>query len=276
MYLSKKPILIATLIFLQLKCFAQLKNYRVENERVHCQKAQSDISILQISEEQTVLKNDKNQENNYSLSSELTSFLIGKVAKIPDYITQYLQKRKLKFTSTYEAKNTLSFASSKEFLPKLTFKRYFFTKSNIKEKAVHLVLCPKLVQNEKYLVFNIESLEYKYSKAKLKKKAFRINLLVEITLYYTKTINKINTIEKTESKSSAIIIPASLNTETQNIDIISSKLSDTFIADDISEIQVKITEINPHKLKLEELESFLTTNKEDLSGLFKELSKLLE
>lgn len=273
----KKTIFTIIIIILSsVNCFAQFKNYQIRSEKVICEKSVSDISILKIDEEPLGRKLFDSEEDSFSITSELTSFLIGKVAKIPEYITQYLQKRKLKFTANYEAKNTLAFTSSKTSLPKLTFERYFFKKENKKERALSLVLQPELVQEDKYLAFKVHSLSYNFSKAKLKKKASRINLLVEITLTYAKKSKESNTIEKTESKSAALIIPASLLSENQNTDIINTKLSDVFIADNISEISVKITEINPYKLKLEELESFLTTNKEDLSGLFGELSKLLK
>lgn len=138
------------------------------------------------------------------------------------------------------------------------------------------MLQPELVQEDKYLAFKVHSLSYNFSKAKLKKKASRINLLVELTLVYAKNTKEPNILEKTESKSAAIIIPASLRDESQDISIINTKFSDVFIAENILEISLKITEINPYKLKLEDLESFLITNKEDLSGLFGELSKLLK
>lgn len=259
-----------------INCFAQFKNYQVRNKKVNCEKSLSDISVLKIEEVSTLREIANSEQEDFSVTSELTTFLIGKVAKIPEYITQYLQKRKLKFTANYDAKNTLTFTSSKKCLPKLTFERYFFKKNNKKEKALSLVLQPELVQNDKYLAFKVQDLDYSFSKARLKKKASRINLLVEITLVYAKNSKESEILEKTESKSAAIIIPTSLSNESQNIDIISTKLSDVFIADNISEISVKITEINPYKLKLEELESFIKDNNEDLSGLFSELSKLLK
>ncbi|GAL72955.1 hypothetical protein [Jejuia pallidilutea] len=274
--MKKTVFTILVIILSNLNCFAQFKNYQIRNEKVNCETSLSDISILKIDEVALDRALFKSNEDSLSMSSELTSFLIGKVAKIPEYITQYLQKRKLKFTANYEAKNTLTFTSSKKCLPKLTFERYFFKRNKEKERALSLVLQPELVQEDKYLAFKVHSLSYNFSKAKLKKKASRINLLVELTLVYAKNTKEPNILEKTESKSAAIIIPASLRDESQDISIINTKFSDVFIAENILEISLKITEINPYKLKLEDLESFLITNKEDLSGLFGELSKLLK
>ncbi|WP_298550799.1 hypothetical protein [uncultured Algibacter sp.] len=265
----KKLILIVLLT--QNYCFSQFKNYTISENKVVCEKMYSDISTLEIIEDYRI-----SSSMTLTKADGLTSFLVGKVAKIPDYITQYLKKRKLKFTANYEAKNALIFASNKSSLPKLIFKRSFYNQVNkIATNAMELTLIPEMVQDEKFLVFKVGKLSFEYSKAKIKTKAPRINLLVEITAYYSKAKDN-STLEKTESKSSAIIIPVDLSVKDQITSNISNKLSDVFIADGISEISVKVTEINPYKLKLEELESFITDNNEDLSGLFSELSKLLK
>jgi len=268
----KKLFLILALSFLQ-NSYAQFNNFRIDtkNNKVEVTKMYSDLTTLKIDSVNTTLLDD-----NFFAETGVISLLIGTIEKIPTYIGQFVKKRKKKFSATYEAKNTVTFNTTSNQLPKLTFERSFYPKNSPDlTPAMKMVLMPELVQGNDFFSYKVESLFFKYSKARIKTKAPHINLLVELTAVYAK-IKDSTTFVKTESKSSAIIILMDLRKENQDERILQNQLTDAFLVEGLIEINVKVTEINPYKIKLEEIETFLTDNNEDLSGLFKELSKLLK
>ncbi len=271
----KRIIYIIPFLFLFSFSHAQFKNYKIENSKMKIEKMFSDFTTLTITQSPTK-QVEGEKETKTQLFNDLTGFVVDKIAKIPSYISQYLKNRKKKFTANYEAKNTLVCSSTTHKIDKITFKRDFFSKTSTNAiNAMYLELEPTIVQDEKFIAFKVKKLDFDYSKAKVKSKAPFINLLIEIKVFYTKPKEN-NTLEKTEMKSSSIIIPVDLRKKKQDVTLISGKLSDVFLPNGITEISVSITEINPYKLKLEALESFLNDNKDDLSGLFGELSKLLK
>jgi hypothetical protein len=271
----KRIIYIIPFLFLFNFSHAQFKNYKIENGKVKIEKMFSDFTTLTITQSSTK-QVDGEKETKAQLFNDLTGFVVDKIAKIPSYISQYLKNRKKKFTANYEAKNTLECSSTTYKIDKITFKRDFFSKTSTNAiNAMYLELEPTIVQDKKFIAFKVKKLDYDYSKAKVKTKAPFINLLVEIKVFYAKPKEN-NTLEKTEMKSSSIIIPVDLRKKKQDVTLMKNKLSDVFLPNGITEISVSITEINPYKLKLEALESFLNDNKDDLSGLFGELSKLLK
>ncbi|MEM5566793.1 hypothetical protein WNY78_16855 [Psychroserpens sp. AS72] len=267
-----RQLIFVFIALLSIECNAQFKNYKIEGNKVKVVKMYSDITTLEI--KQKVLTS----KVNIFETKDLTTFLVDKVAKIPDYITQYLKKRKKKFSATYDARNALQQSSDTYEIESLVFKRNVFLKNKSKAtNAMTLELVPEFVQNKKFIVFKISKLDFNYSKAIVKPKAPFLNLLIEIKAFYAKAGDN-NTITKTEIASSSLIVPVDLRESSQdeNLKLIKNQFSDVFLPNGITEISVKVTEINPYKLKLEELETFISDNNEDFSGLFEELSKILK
>lgn len=285
----KKFTLLLTLLFINTIVFAQLKNYTIKDNAVVKEKAISEETQLKITESHTIFEKTIEKSNvgpeefEIAAVSGVATALIGLVSNLPSYANQILERRKKQFQAEYNAKNTNSLLTTikesdgsitlKAILPKLNLIRSFYNTKNEKKPAMSLTLEPNILQ-KKYLAFSLKDLNLNYSKAKITKGYNFVNLLITVKVIYTKEKSKTN--EKLEMISKPLIIPYSLHPNfTFNNSEYESYYTDMFPIENIIEIEVKVEEINPKKIKIEELQKVLTDNKDDIKKVLEAISDAL-
>ncbi|WP_179345633.1 hypothetical protein [Winogradskyella ursingii] len=218
-----------------------------------------------------------NSSQELIIANSLSTALVSLVGNIPKYVTQFIETEKQRYTATYKARNSLKEnIESREkhfYLPQITLTKSFVKEGKDFENipATCIILKPHLVQS-KFLAFTIEDLEINYSKAKLTKDYPIVNMLIEI---------KATTIDSTNAKKELIAKPMIITHKVGDYkwfkrDDYKTYFSDTFSTEGIIDFEVKITEINPKKVSLENLEKILTDNKDDLANLFKAISDAIK
>ncbi|WP_299124063.1 hypothetical protein [uncultured Winogradskyella sp.] len=211
-----------------------------------------------------------------------TELIIEQLLKLPDYLGKIIKDRKKKFTQTYKAKNTLDFetevANSKKSydinLPELNFSRKIFSKS-IETNALELSLTPKLIDEKSLFVFKIIDVNMTYTKSKSTKKYPFVNLNIVIKCTYYDKQDDSSFVEKTHTANS-IVVPFKNGLDFGSVYNGINIYSDPFKVQGLKTIEVEVTEINPYYLKLEEMETNLTENKDDLSTILTKLTELIK
>ncbi len=286
----KQSLLILTFIFFGAKSYSQIKNYKFDNGKIEKERTISEETVLEISDSEIsytkIVKADNSDTQVLGTVgfSGVTTAVIGLISSLPEYTNQILEKRKKQFHVEYNAKNSFqtqpiitivsdTTSSITSYLPELILTRSFYDKDLNKKEAVKLVLAPNILQN-KYMAFSLEDLKMNYSKAKITDKFSFINLMITVKLIYTEKASEVN--EKKEITSKPLIIPYSLN---PNFNFDKNKyksyFTDMFPLENIIEIDIKVEEINPKKIKIEDLQKILTDNNEDIKKILEAISESL-
>ncbi|MBC8756632.1 hypothetical protein H2O64_18310 [Kordia sp. YSTF-M3] len=270
----KKLFTFLAFISITFNISAQEKNYQITGNKINVVKAQSEYITLEITKGPDKLAAIKNPKFASLATGVLVPFIIDQIPKVPEYFSKILKGQKKKYVATYSAKNTVIFDSSKK-LPIVTLTRYINNPSE--NEACKIVLKPQEIINENFS-FKVDQATIKFSKAKIKKDYTHLILLIEISVTYDTSSKENGTLKtsKTEVKSSTLKIPVSMSTGTTLNSKINEQLSDAFPIDNILEISVKVTETNPFKVKLEEIESVVEDFKEPIADFFKKLGESLE
>lgn len=283
----KKLILIFTTIFIITSCSTTKLNSYGENYKKI--KTQAELVSLKISDTiftGNAIITQANNSNSFNILGNIISsdLIINQLEKIPSYINRIIKDSKKKYTQNYNANNTLTFKTGFENdilkLPNLDFRRKIFY-DNKQADAIKIKFSPHPINGKKFkntdtlFVYKLNDIIINYTKAKTTKNYPFVDLNIEIKAkYYEKDSD--NKISEKEYTSSNINLPVKNGIIFDRFIIDYPIYSKPFKINNLKMVEIKVIETNPYYLKLEELESNLTENKEDLSGLFKELSKLLK
>lgn len=282
-----RPIVIAVLLTITLcSCSTtKLNSYgKIGNKSYQKIKTQAEFVHLKIREHRTAALTTVDDENNIGLENfEPSGLLIEQLLKIPDYLGKIIKDRKKKYTQTYTARNTLSFKtgviendSAKSLvLPELELTRTILT--NNKEtngKSAMQIQFDALPIDDSLFVFSLKDIKSSYTKAKTTEKYPYVNLLIEIKGTYYNPVN--GKIKEQSQESNTIIVPVSNNIPAKKLFKSLEIYSDPFKITGLKTIEVKITEVNPYHLKLEEMENNLTANQEDINNLLQKLTELID
>jgi len=223
----------------------------------------------------------KKSEDKISAQAFVSSFygiILDQIVKIPSYIQRGIKNSKKKYTQTYTAHNSLTFETNTDSLPSFELQRKIFYNKNgktINEIASTMKFIPIHIDNDPLFVFKLESINMKYTKAKTRKKYPFVNLVIEIkATYLEKGTN--NKLVAEEYISKNIILPVRNGVNFNDILDDHAIYSSPFKIHGLRNIEVTVTETNPYFLKLEELETMVGDNEQDLSKFFEELSNLLK
>ncbi|MBO3116245.1 hypothetical protein J4050_05765 [Winogradskyella sp. DF17] len=281
----KHTVLIVTIFLLLCSCSTiKLNSYGKIGEKSYQKiKTQAEFVHLKITEHRTSALTNVDEENNISSESfDPSGLIIEQIVKIPDYLGKIIKDRKKKYTQTYTARNTVPFKTGvidndtgdSIALPKLELTRTIFT--NAKEtnnKSAMRIQFDAIPIDDSLFVFSLKDIKSSYTKAKTTEKYPYVNLLIEIKGTYYSLVN--GKIKEQAQDANTIIVPVRNHTDTKELFKNSKIYSDLFKIDGLKTIEVKITEINPYHLKLEELESNLSANQEDINNLLQRLKELL-
>ncbi|MFD1064037.1 hypothetical protein ACFQ1Q_12340 [Winogradskyella litorisediminis] len=240
-------------------------------------KTKADFNYLKITSSDITIPNraDINPDSNGFVSDILVSQLL----KLPDYIGKIIKDRKKKFKQNYSAKNTLDFKTNHTdttvSLPELEFERSIFIENvNDKNQALKLNFNPVLI-DDKMFAFKLDDAILSYSKAKTTSKYpfVTLNIIIKCS-YFDKESGGIDS-EK-EIASQNMVIPIGINQKFKTVynDVV--LLSDPFEICGLKTIEIEITEINPYYLKLDELETNLNENSENLTDILTKLTELIK
>ncbi|MFK5878808.1 MAG: hypothetical protein QM478_04840 [Flavobacteriaceae bacterium] len=259
------------------------------------EKESDKYATIKTQAEYTSLKIDlyKESENTVTEEYSISGFygiILDQIVKIPSYIQRGIKNRKKKYTQKYAAHNSLTFETVKYAkrdtnkknpiftLPSVKLKRKIFYNKNgetINEVASTIKFIPIHIENDPLFVFKLASIDMKYTKAKTTKKYPFVNLVIEIKATYLEKDANDKLVAK-EYKSKNIVLPVRNGVNFNDILNDHNIYSSPFIIEGLRNIEVTVTETNPYFLKLEELQTMVGDNEEDLSNFFGELSKLLK
>lgn len=282
----KHTVLIVTIFLLLCSCSTtKLNSYgRIGEKSYKKIKTQAEFVHLNISKQIYKDKSYKADTSKIGLESFITSeLIIEQILKIPDYLGKIIKDRKKKYTQTYLARNTVPFKTEmiknetevKLHLPKLKLTRTIFTnfKETNNKKAIEIEFDAVAIDDSLF-VFRLADVKSGYTKAKTTEKYPYVNLLIDIKGFYYDQLN--GKIKEQAYSAKTIVVPVRNDKDTKELYDSFEVYSDPFKIEGLKIIEIKITEINPYHLKLEELESNFTANEEDINNLLKKLTELID
>jgi len=271
-----KKVVVVILGMLVISCStSKLKSYgKRGNDHYATFKTQAEFTSLKVN----LYKESENIAAEKAFISGFYGIILDQLVKIPSYVKKGIKNTKKKYTQKYTAHNSLTFNTNKDSLPSLELHRKIFYNKNdetINEVASIIKFIPIHIDNNPLFVFKLDSIKMNYTKAKTTKKDPFVNLVIEIKATYSeKDLNGKLVAKEYQSKN--IVLPVRNGVNFNDILNDHAIYSSPFKIEGLKNIEVTVTETNPYFLKLEELESIVSDNEEDLSSFFKELANLLK
>jgi len=264
-------LIINTLIMLSLVTgFSQNKYYTLKDNTVKKVPVLSDYTLLNIQQ----INFNASQQNSVLSKGSGVEILAGLITNLPKYVIQIIKGNKKKYMAEYEARNTLT-SWGNDIYPKLILSRYINTSNKSDDLSAHIEILPKKTQKD-FFAFYVDNASVKYSQAKIKKGYTHLILLIEITAVYGEKDDNGSIVNKKEITSKPIRIPITVGSNQPISSNLKSTLSETFQTANLMEVRVKVTETNPFKIRLDQLQTTLEDNGELLGDIFSKLGELLK